>query len=53
MHSTEHKRGACALHPWDRRDADRVCEHGDTPYKQERKRSAKKARRAVDKKESQ
>lgn len=53
MHSTEHKRDACALKPWERRNADRVCQHGDTPYKEERKRAASKARRAADKKESQ
>lgn len=52
MHSTEGKREACQLKPWERRNADRVCEHGDSTLKQETKRQANKARRREDKESS-
>lgn len=53
MHSTEHKYEACQIKPWDARNADRRCEHGDTRLKASWKRTARKNRRQADKKESQ
>lgn len=51
MHSTPHKAEACELKLWERRNADRVCEHGDSVLLRSRKKAAKKARRRDDKRE--
>lgn len=52
MHTTEHKRDACALAPWEHRNADRTCEHGDSRMKAAIKASSRKARRTADRREA-
>lgn len=53
MHSTEHKRECCALMPWELRNADRICEHGDTRLLKAIKQKAKKARRRIGRQEEE
>lgn len=50
MHATESKREACSLPPWSKHDG-RRCEHGDSRMLREIKTSARKSRRAADKRE--
>lgn len=52
MHQTEHKAHACGLKPWERKNADRVCQHGDSAMLREIKRQASRRRRQADKAEA-
>lgn len=52
MHATDHKHAACMTPPWQRKNADRVCQHGDTRLLGDLKRRARQARRAQDKREA-
>lgn len=53
MHATEHKRDACEIPPWQARNADRVCEHGDSRRNAAVKATARARRRQDDRRASQ
>ena len=48
MHATQSKRAACERAPWQHRDDDRRCEHGDSRLLAEQKRQRRLALRRAD-----